>query len=435
MQAGKPYKGELKNIKDGGDVYWESVNVSPIRNAKGNITNYVILSEDITSRKRMEVDLVAAKEKAEENDRLKTAFLNNLSHEIRTPLNAVVGYAQLLNLNEPIPEKVKMYSEIIQQGSHQLLSIMDNIITMAVIETGQIKINKSKCNLNKLLNTVYNQLKFKADQKNIKLQSSALFSRYESEVAIDETKVVQVLTNLVENAIKYTDMGFVQFGCSVTGTEIQFFVEDSGRGIPTEMKEVIFERFRQGLNHPTRVQEGLGLGLSISKSYVEFMGGELKLESKENQGSRFTFTIPYKAATVEVVSQVNTTVLKLNKRKTLLVVDDVKINYYLVEEILSDQDITVIYSPNGLNAIELVAGNAQIDLVLMDIKMPGMDGYTATREIKKIRPDLPVIAQTAYALAGDKQKSIENGCDDYISKPITRQTLLTLLRRFLEKSN
>jgi CheY-like chemotaxis protein len=240
---------------------------------------------------------------------------------------------------------------------------------------------------------------------------------------------------LVENAIKYTDMGFVQFGCSVTGTEIQFFVEDSGHGIPGEMKEVIFERFRQGIDHPTRVQEGLGLGLSISKSYVEFMGGELKLESKENQGSRFTFTIPYKAATVEAVPQSNTAALKLNKRKMLLVVDDVKINYYLVEEILSDQDITVLYSPTGLNAIELVASNSQIDLVLMDIKMPGMDGYTATREIKKIRPDLPVVAQTAYALAGDKQKSIENGCDDYISKPITRMTLLTLLRRFLENSN
>ena len=433
MQAGKPYKGELKNVKEDGEEFWESVNVSPIRDAQGIVTNYVILSEDITHRKRMEVDLIAAKEKAEENDRLKTAFLNNLSHEIRTPLNAVVGYAQMLTINDPSPDKIRAYSEIIQQGSHQLLSIMDNIITMAIIETGQVKINKKKCNLNKLLNAVYNQLKFKAELKKIKLESSALFSRYESEVEIDETKVVQVLSNLVENAIKYTDFGFVKFGCSVTGTEIQFFVEDSGRGIPIELTDVIFERFRQGIDHSERVEEGLGLGLSISKSYVEFMGGELKLESKVNHGSKFTFSVPYKAVVADAVSHSNSTNLNLSSRKTILIVDDVKINFFLVEEILREQDVALIYSSNGPNAIEVVAGNAPLDLVLMDIKMPGMDGYTATREIKKIKPELPVIAQTAYALAGDRQKSVENGCSDYITKPITRQSLFELLKRFLEK--
>lgn len=433
-KLGEPYKGELKNIKDNGDMYWEWVNISPIRDKNGIITNFVILSEDITSRKKMEVDLIAAKEKAEENDRLKTAFLNNLSHEIRTPLNAVVGYSQLLNTEDADSDKIKKYSEIILQGSNQLLSIMENIITMAVIETGQLKINKTKCNLNRILNSVYNQLKYKADNKNIKFQSSALFSLYESEVTIDETKVIQILTNLVENAIKYTDSGFVKFGCSVSASDVLFFVEDTGRGIPENMKDIVFERFRQGADQPGNIQEGLGLGLSISKSYVQLMGGELRLESKENHGSKFTFSIPYKAAMSGSASKKqSSSALNLLIHKTILVVDDVEINYYLVSELLHGQNLSVVYASSGADAIEQVTNNPDIDLVLMDIKMPGMDGYTATMEIKKRRPDLPVIAQTAYALAGDRQKSIENGCDDYISKPLSQESLIGILKRFLEK--
>lgn len=433
LQLGLLYKGELKNIKDNGEIYWEWVNISPIRDTNGAIINYVILSEDITSRKQMEADLVSAKEKAEENDRLKTSFLNNLSHEIRTPLNSIVGYSQLINTNEPDSVNIKKYSEIIQQGSQQLLSIMDNIIRMSVIEAGQLKIDKIKSNLNKLLNIVYNQLKYKADQKNILLQSNALFSLYEADVIIDEIKVIQVLTNLVENAIKYTDSGFVKFGCSVTAKEIQFFVEDSGFGIPDNMKDAIFERFRQGPSRPGIIQEGLGLGLAIAKFYVEIMGGELKLKSIENKGSKFTFAIPYKASIVETVSLKSTNDLYMISHKTILVVDDVEVNHYLILEILSDLDITVLYSSNGKEAIEMVAGKPEIDLVLMDVKMPEMDGYTATKEIKKIRPELPVIAQTAYALTGDRQKSIEHGCDDYISKPIMRQSLLVILKKYLEK--
>ncbi len=431
INAGTPWRGEVMNTKRDGTSYWETVNISPICDINKNITHFLVLSEDITARKKMENDLMAAKDKAEENDRLKTAFLNNLSHEIRTPLNAVVGYAQLLNSDFSNEERLKKYSEIILQGSNQLLAIMDNLITMALIESGQLKINKTRCNLNKLLNNVYNQLKQKADQKNINLQSSALFSRYEADVVIDEIKVIQVLANLIDNAIKYTESGYVKFGCSVSDKEIHFFVADTGIGIPDDMKDVVFERFRQGSNRPGYIQEGLGLGLSIAKSYVEFMGGNLTIETKENSGSKISFTVPYKTTIVESSAPVRHEGLNLSSSKTILIVDDVEVNYYLVTEILEDIEIELIYAASGNEAINKVLTNEKIDLVLMDIKMPGMDGYTATREIKKIRPELPIIAQTAYALAGDRQKSIDRGCNDYIAKPITRASLIGLLKKYL----
>lgn len=431
LNEGKAWKGELKNIKDSGNEYWEEVYVSPILNKEGIVSNFLVLSEDISIRKQMEIDLIKAKDMAEENDRLKTAFLNNLSHEIRTPLNAVVGYAQLLDVDNTDNNKLKKYAEVIQQGSQQLLSIMDNIITIAVIEAGQIKINKAEANLNKVLNIVYNQLKEKAENKKISLKSSALFSRYEADVIIDETKVVQVLTNLVDNAIKHTFTGYVQFGCSIHEKELIFFVEDTGVGIPDDQKELVFERFRQGKNENGKIQEGMGLGLSISKSYIELMGGRIWVESEVGKGSKFSFAVPFKSVLGESSSKSNNDELLLDKTKTILVVDDVEINYQLISAMVSDFNVSVIYASSGKEAISLVSNNKDVDIVLMDVKMPGMDGYTATKELKKIRSNLPVIAQTAYAIAGDRQKSIENGCDDYISKPISRSALISLLKKFL----
>lgn len=432
--AGNSWKGEVRHEKSTGSILWEEINVSTIKNSRGEITNYLVLSQDITSRKQMDSDLIFAKEKAEENDRLKTAFLNNLSHEIRTPLNAVVGFSQLINSSDQDVDQMLKYAEVIYQGSQQLLSIMDSIIAMAIIETGQLKINPVKTNLNRILNIVYTQLKQKAETKRLSFQSKALFSSYEAEVLIDETKVIQILSNIVENAIKYTHSGTVKFGCSVAGQELLFFIEDTGEGIAESNKTVIFERFRQGIDSPVAFQNGLGLGLSISKFYIEAMGGHIEVDSEINKGSRFTFSIPYKGVVINPINVHPNPLRPFTKKITILVVDDVELNARLIEEFVAEMNATVIYASNAREAIDLVSNHPSIDVVLMDIKMPGMDGYMATKEIKKIRPLLPVIAQTAYALAGDRQKSIEAGCDDYLSKPINRNGFFAVLNRILFES-
>lgn len=432
LQNGQSWKGEVQNSKSTGNTIWEEVNVSTIKNNQGDVTHYLVLSQDITERKKMELDLLAAKEKAEENDRLKTAFLNNLSHEIRTPLNAIMGYSQLVGIPGQEMEQVSKYADFILQGSQQLVSIMDSIIAMAIIETGQLKINPVKSSLSKILNVVYNQLKYQADKKGIALQTSAFFSRYEADVLIDETKVIQILSNLVENAIKYTDSGYVKFGCSVNETAIHFFIEDTGSGISNEMIPLVFERFRQGDKGSKSLQEGLGLGLSISKSYVEAMGGNIQVHSEVNKGSRFAFYIPYKSYIGDLTTQTFDSAISFAKQITILVVDDVEMNALLINEFVEPFNISVVYAASGQEALKIVNDNTDIDLVLMDIKMPGMDGYTATRAIKNIRPDLPVVAQTAYALAGDRLKSIEAGCDDYLPKPVTRNALFAVIKKVVK---
>ena len=432
LQNGLAWKGEVRNLKSSGILFWEEVYVSTIKNSQGEITHYLVLSQDITSRKKMELDLVAAKEKAEGNDRLKTAFFNNLSHEIRTPLNAVIGYSQLMNMSGLEMDQMSKYAEFILQASQQLISLMDNIIDMAIIEAGQLKINPVKSSLSKILNVVYNQLKHQADKKGISLQTKALFSRYEADVLIDETKVIQILTNFVENAIKYTDSGYVKFGCSVNEQEIQFFVEDTGAGIPGDLIPLVFERFHQGQNGGKPFQEGLGLGLPISKSYVEAMGGRVNVQSEVNKGSQFSFTIPYNSVIGDLTTKNADTELLFSRHLNIMVVDDVELNAVLVKEFFETLDISVIYASSGQEAIQTVMNKPDIDLVLMDIKMPRMDGYAATQAIKKIRPDLPVVAQTAYALAGDRQKSINAGCDDYLPKPISRNALFAVIRRVVK---
>ncbi len=297
--SGKEWKGEFYNKRKNGSMFWESASISPITNDDGVITHLLAIKEDITEKKKNEQELIKAKEKAEESDRLKTAFLHNISHEIRTPLNSIVGFSEFINEEELPPEQLKGYTEIIQNSSHQLLSIITDIVNIATLEAGQEKIIEKEVDLDSIIQMTLNQFLPDAYKQNISL--SWISTPYNSGIKTisDETKLTQVLTNLIGNALKFTIEGHINFGYRViksdaTSSMIEFFVEDTGIGISPEMQEEIFKRFRQVEVTTTRQFGGSGLGLSISKGYIELMGGKMWLESELGKGSTFYFTIPYK---------------------------------------------------------------------------------------------------------------------------------------------
>ena len=391
---------------------------------------------DISKRKQLENDLIMARDKAEESDRLKTAFLHNISHEIRTPMNAIVGFSSFLNDPDLLPEKRKHFTSIIIQSSDQLLAIIDDIISIASIEAGQEKINENPTNINLICNLISEQFAQKANNKNISLNLKTALNDEDASIITDATKLMQILTNLVGNALKFTMLGYINFGYKVKNNQLEFYVEDSGTGIPMDMHENIFNRFRQVETNDTRNFGGSGLGLSISKAYVELLGGKMWLTSELGKGSVFYFTIPYKSTNpkkMPYTPSIKELNFSFNITKVLLVAEDEDSNFMLLEEMLSDSGINIIRAINGLEAVKLCKTNPNIDLVLMDIKMPVMDGYEATTRIKEFMPDLPIIAQTAYITDTDRIKSLACGCSDFISKPVNKQLLLTKISEQLHK--
>lgn len=294
ISSGNDWSGEFLNKRKDGSTYWESASVSSIKNDEGEITHYLSIQDNITEKKKKEAELISAKEKAEESDKLKTAFLHNITHEIRTPMNAISGFSEFLCEPNLSPEKILRYSGIIHKSSQQLLSIITDIINIATIESGQARITEKEFKLNSVLETIYDQFSELAKIKEIDLTLKLSMPDYDDVIFSDETKITQILTNLVGNAIKFTNFGSVHFGYETKDTEIEFFVEDSGIGIPDEMHEEIFKRFSQVENSSELQAGGTGLGLAIAKSYVKLLGGKMWLSSQPNNGSIFYFTIPIK---------------------------------------------------------------------------------------------------------------------------------------------
>ena len=413
-------------------VLWNS---SRLMDEEG--TNIVAtILQDITNRKRAEVELLEAKERAEESDRLKTAFLNNVSHEIRTPLNAILGFSGFLNDPDLLAEKRQYYTKIISQSSDQLLAIIDDIFSIASIEAGQQKMQENEININFICTLVNEQFSLMAKEKNVKLSLKTVLADDDAMIITDVTKITQILTNLVGNAIKFTSEGFVNFGYTIKDNQLEFFVEDSGIGIPVDMHEKIFDRFRQVETTAARKFGGSGLGLSISRAYAKLLDGNMWLTSEINKGSVFYFSIPYRNANLKELAEIPS-ILELNFKfdppKTLLIAEDDDSNFILMKEMLLDSGLSIIRAANGLEAVELCKSNPHSDLVLMDIKMPEMDGYEATTRIKELRPDLPIIVQTAYSTEADRVKAMESGCSDIISKPINKTMLLSKIHEQLHK--
>ncbi|GEM_PF-2226076 len=386
-------------------------------------------------------ELLIAKEKAEESDRLKTAFLANLSHEIRTPLNAIMGFSSLLSSDTDTGD-MKSYIAIINNSGKQLLNIINDIIDIAKIESNQINISFSECNINKQLTELYNSNKeFLKENKgdNIELSLHLDIKNDDFTLITDPTRFTQIMSNLVNNAIKFTDTGKISFGYYLNSKlansdEILFYVKDSGIGIPKDKQRLIFERFRQVDDTFNKKYGGTGLGLAITKSLVDNLGGRIWLESEPGKGSTFYFTLPGKIVhyiseekeSQEVKADINW------KEITILVAEDEPSNYYVLEILLEETGSKLLWAKDGNEAIEMFKEHIdEIDIVLMDIQMPVINGIDATKAIKKLKKDIPVLAQTAYAMDGDMEKFLNEGCDDYISKPIDGDLLIGKIRNLI----
>jgi signal transduction histidine kinase len=389
---------------------------------------------DITEKIRMEHELIASKEKAEENDRLKTAFLHNISHEIRTPLNAIVGFSSFLNQPNLSVDKRKEFTDIISLSSEQLLSIITDIISVATLEAGQERVHKKEIDINQAVGAVYEQFCIKSLYPNITIQYHSEIPDNEARVVTDGVKLIQILTNLVGNALKYTREGRVEFSSAIKDNELYFRIEDTGIGIPKHLHGKIFDRFWQVDSTVTREFGGTGLGLSISKAYVELMGGRIWLDSEPGIGSVFHFTVPYEP----VIKSKNSGSNEMGKavdgslsKKVVLIAEDEMNNFLLVREYLSESVFNIIRVENGLDAVNICKNRKDIDIILMDIKMPVMDGIEATRQIKIMKPEIPVIAITAYAYATDKKRLLESGFDEYLPKPLKRESLIKMINQFI----
>ncbi len=439
ITAGKEWHGEFHNKKKDGSLYWESASISPIVNSEGIITHFIAIKEDITHRKNVEKELVKSKERAEESDRLKLVFLANMSHEIRTPMNGILGFTELLKAPQLSGEEQQEYIKIIEQSGKRMLNIINDIISISKVESGQVEVSLSETNVNEQVEYIHTFFKPEAKQKGIKLYISKQLDSKDTLIKTDREKLYAILTNLVKNAIKFTSEGSIEFGCEKKGNYLEFFVKDSGLGIPKSQQQLIFERFRQANETVNRSYEGSGLGLAISKAYVEILGGTIWVESEEGKGSTFYFTIPFdtefipteKNKTIKVDSE-NKEENKINDLK-VLIVDDDAISKLLITKALKNFSKEIIKVSSGLEAIKACQKNPDIDLVMMDINMPEMDGYEATRRIREFNKDLVIIAQTANAMQRDRQEAMKSGCTDYIAKPINLNVLNELLQKYFKK--
>ena len=404
-------------------------------NSEGNETKYILSLIDLSERKKYESALKKAWKKAEESDKLKTAFLTNMSHELRTPLNGILGFASLL-LNNNLPEeKRNYYFNIINVNSEQLLSIVENIIDISKIESGMIEIIEQKTDLDKImyeLEAYFRKYAHSMSASPIELYLVKPKKSFKSIVHTDPAKINQIMNNLLKNAFKFTEKGFIEFGYELFDDhQLLFFVKDTGIGMPKKLSDVIFKSFRQVDDSSTRKYGGTGLGLAICKGYLNKMNGKIWVDTKLNEGSTFYLTIPYNPVFDGIEGGKILIEKDLNwKDKTILIVEDDFASQIFINELLKNTEADLIVASNGLQAIDACMDN-KIDLVLMDIQLPGMDGYEATRRIKELNYGIPVLAQTANAFAENKKKCMEAGCDDFITKPLKADILLEKATKYL----
>ncbi len=406
----------------------------------GNPIGIVGISRDVTEKEEMQQKYIEAKEKAEEADRLKTAFLANMSHEIRTPMNSIVGFSSLLAEEDLTPEERVEFIQHINQGSETLLTLINDIIDIAKIEAGQLMVTFEPYNVRDMMDDLYlthAELLKTRGKEHITLVRELSKLPGGDIILTDPFRLKQVMTNLLVNAVKFTDNGSITYGYRLEGDYLVFYVQDTGIGISDEGKKVIFERFRQENRYGVRHQGGTGLGLAISRHIVQLLGGDISVDSEPGMGALFTFRIPYNPDTGAGLGERggNSTTFSMNwETSTILVVEDLDVHFNYIRSALLRTGINVERAVSGKESIDFCRNNPDIDVVLMDIKLPDMDGYAATAEIRQFRPNLPVIAQSAYNVAGEELKCIESGCSAYIWKPIKLKQLLEVVGRFVENS-
>jgi PAS domain S-box-containing protein len=440
--SGRDWVGEFRNKRKGGELYWDRGLISPITDETGKITHFVGIKEDITEQKRLIEELVKAREKAQESERLKTAFLANVSHEVRTPLNSIIGFAQVLDTQDLNKEEVKRFASIILKRGNDLLDLFNEILDLSLIESNQLKISPKKVNINSILYDVYSNflLNPKVKEKQIDLRIGKIFPE-DFEFSTDPLRLKQILSNLVENGIKFTKRGYVEFGGTIENENtLSFYVKDTGIGIPASKFNTIFERFQQiDSDFITREYEGTGLGLPLCKGLVNLLGGRIWLESTVGEGTTFYFTISSLEMKPEREKGIEMKIVETPKQLegqsfVFLVGEDDYLNYLLLEKMLQRNfNCEVLYGATGKDVLNILKERKNIDLILLDLRMPVMDGFTAFQEIKKLDPTVPVIAVTAYAYSEDRKKAIDMGFDEYIVKPIMINDMLAKINQILLK--
>lgn len=379
-------------------------------------------------------DLQAAKDKAEESDRLKSAFLANMSHEISTPMNGVLGFLELLKAQDLSDQTKSEYIDIVNKSGQRLLSTINDIIELSKIEADEILINKQEIDLKSFLSYYSGFFLPQASEKGLLLESTLIISEKVT-IFTDKNKLDSILTNLIKNAIKFTNTGSIKFGFTRDdNNDFRFYVQDTGPGIHPEKLNLIFERFRQGEVSLSRGYEGSGLGLSITKAYVEALGGKIWIDSVYGKGSCFYFTIPDGDKSSRTSVKTNKLQPKKNKllpdeKLNLLIAEDDEVSYLYLKTILKPYNVNISRCTTGRDTVQFCKSNPDIHLVLMDIKMPDMDGYIATKLIREFNTNVVIIAQTAFAFAEDKEKALAAGCSDYLSKPVSNKQINTLINK------
>ncbi|MGM0622283.1 MAG: response regulator, partial [Bacteroidota bacterium] len=405
--------------------------ISPLMNDDGEITHFVAVKEDITERKKFIEELEIEKEKAQAADRLKTAFLNNISHEVRTPLNGILGFGEMMTETDLSEDAKEMYLKILKQSSDRLINTITDFMDISLIASGNVTVNKKNLQMSQLFSDLGELYEKHCKEKELKLELNLPQDTEKAEVVSDPELLKKVFRHLINNALKFTNEGAIKLGYMLKQNTVLCFVEDTGKGIEAEMQDLVFTHFTQEDTRIARGYEGSGLGLSISKGLVELLGGEIALKSEKGKGTTVSFTLPW--VPEEIEHETPESVNQAAGGNVVLIAEDDSMNRLYLEIVLKSKGIPFISVGNGHEAVEKCREHPEIGVVLMDLKMPLMDGYEATRQIKTFRPELPVIAVTAQAMTGDKQKVLNAGCDDYLAKPIKKTDLHKLINKYFGK--
>lgn len=433
----------LEDISSGdiSRMHWENISITK-KNGANAIVNAVNIPlpeqnimvstvTDVTTERELFDQVVIARDRAEESDRLKSAFLANLSHEIRTPMNGIMGFTELLKSPGLTGTEQEQFIYIIQESGTRMLNTLNDLIDVSKIETGQMEVSVAETDINNMLRYYLDIFRGLAEKKGLELALESVLPPDTTFITTDKTKLDSILSNLIKNAIKFTEKGKIGFGCRIREDFIEFFINDTGIGIPENMQKDIFKRFVQVENGLSKYYDGSGIGLSIVKAYVNILGGEIYLDSSPGKGSSFRFTLPRNIPVAEEkTAKSDKEIYKNNrfeKKFNIIIAEDDEASSRFLEIIVRDIAGKIVVARNGFEAVEQCRLNPDTDLVLMDIKMPQLNGYEATRKIREFNSDVVIIAQTAYVLAEEREKALEAGCNNYISKPVRKDELLSLI--------